>query len=636
VRRTCLPALLGATALGASLLSAPSTSAAEPDAGGARPPTAVAATSAPIPTRAAAAGLAGLAGLVQGEPVSIAGRAGKKGAVRLERRAGKRWVKVAQRRTDARKRYAFRLAAPAVTTTYRVAAVKGRWSTKPQVVRVTTQRGTVTVPDSTPAQVRLPASVAFSPARPGRPVLLQQRTGGAWTTVAQGTQDAGGRAVFTVEPDATTSYRAVTSGWKGAVAATSATDAIEVLPPRAEPWVTGYYAGWFWNNWYEPEDVDMTAMTHFVFGRVAPGGGGLGGEPGDVELGAVSAQEGPLSGAPYDGRSVEDYLVDEAHAAGKEALLMLGGDGLDGRGFVLSTTDAVRPRFVENVVDYLVAHDYDGVDVDWENCFGGTEEQCGEDITPAESHRRLLALILEIRAEMATRPRYRDDAGIITFPGYAQAKKWLEPGDTVEQWRADTAMLVDQYNLMSYGIGMIGFGPGWDSWFTGALDGEDRAGHPFSIDSSVEAYVATGVPRERIGMGIGFYGMYFGPSITEPRQDFGDNDIYELNDVALAWSSLEEMGYLDHGELQWDEEASSTYRTYDEEFGEDGYVPESDPGRNAAGFLSYEDERSIAAKGDYTHETGLGGTILWVLNYGARADGSNPLLDAVKESFLGA
>ncbi|MDZ4234160.1 MAG: hypothetical protein U1C73_10470, partial [Dietzia sp.] len=54
-----------------------------------------------------------------------------------------------------------------------------------------------------------------------------------------------------------------------------------------------------------------------------------------------------------------------------------------------------------------------------------------------------------------------------------------------------------------------------------------------------------------------------------------------------------------------------------------------------AGFLSYEDERSIAAKGDYTHETGLGGTIVWVLNYGARADGSNPLMDAIKESFLG-
>lgn len=605
-----LPALVAAATLGAGLLVATPT------------PTSHAAEQSPSPVATPS--------VVTGEPVAITGRAKARGKVRLERRAGQRWVKVAQRRTDAKRRYVFRFAAPAATTTYRARAVKGRWTSKPQVVRVTPQRGTVTVPSATQADTVLPATAQFTPARPGRPVQLQARVGsGAWRTVASGAQDARGASVFTVEPDATTSYRAVTGSWRGAVPATSATSAIRVLPPRDEPWVTGYYAGWFWNNWYEPEDVDMSAMTHFVFGRVAPGGGGLGGEPGDVELGAVTAQEGPLAFPPYDGRSVEDYLVQKAHAAGREALLMLGGDGLDGRGFVLSTADAVRPRFVENVVDYLVAHDYDGVDVDWENCFGGSADECGEEITAAESHRRLFALILEIRAEMATRARYADDPGLITFPGYAQATKWLEPGGKVEQWRAGTARLVDQYNLMSYGIGTTWYGEGWDSWFSGALDGEDQAGHPFSIDSSVDAYVATGVPRERLGMGIGFYGIYYGRTVTAPRQDLGENEVYETQDMALAWSRLEELGYLDHGELQWDEEASSTYRTYDE----GGFVPEADPGRAPAGFLSYEDERSIAAKGEYAQETGLGGTIIWVVNYGARADGSNPLLAAVGEAF---
>ncbi|MEI5672328.1 MULTISPECIES: glycoside hydrolase family 18 protein [unclassified Nocardioides] len=627
MRSTFLPTLLAAAALGAGLLTTvPGVS-----------PTATAAAAAPTVATTAPAAKAGT-GLVTGEPTAVWGKARHRGTVVLQRQAGKRWVPVAQRRTDRGRRYVFRFVAPAATTTYRVVAArkvrKKRWVSEPRVVRVTPQRGTVTVPAATQARTRLPATVAFTPARPGRPVQLQARVGSdAWRTVATARQDVRGGAVFVVEPTATTSYRAVTTGWYGAVAATSVTRAITVRAPRTEPWVTGYYAGWFWNSWYDPEDVDLTAMTHLVFGRVAPGGGGLGGEPGDVELGAVSAQEGPLSWAPYDGRSVEDYLVDEAHAAGTEALLMLGGDGLDGRGFVLSTADAVRPRFVENVVDYLVAHDYDGVDVDWENCFGGSADECGEDITAAESHRRLFALILEIRAEMATRPRYATDPGLITFPGYAQASKWLEPGDRVEQWRADTALLVDQYNLMSYGIGTTWFGAGWDSWFSGALDGEDRAGHPYSIDSSVDAYVATGVPRERMGLGIGFYGIYYGPTVTGPRQDLGGNDVYEIQDAALAWSRLEEMGYLSHGELQWDEEASSTYRTY-EEYGEAGFVPESDPNRNPAGFLSYEDERSIAAKGAYARETGLGGTIIWVLNYGARPNGDNPLLDQVRESFL--
>lgn len=572
--------------------------------------------------------------LLAGEQVSIVGRAQEPGKVRLQRRAGKRWVKVAQRRTDAKRRYSFRIAAPASTTTYRVRSVRGRWTSAKRVVRVGPQAGTVSAPSATRPRTVLPVTAAFRPARPGRPVQLEARTGsGAWTAVGSGVQDAQGRTAFTAEPAVTTSYRAVTAGWRGAASATSRAASVEVRASGRTPWVTGYYAGWFWNNWYQPQDVDMTAMTHFVFGRVAPGGGSLGGEPGGIELGAVSAQE-PNPFPPNDGGTVEDWLVQEAHAAGTEALLMLGGDGFDGRGFVASTTDALRPTFVENVVDYLVAHDYDGVDVDWENCLGGPAQECGVDISDEEARRRLHALILELRAEMATRPRYADDPGLITFPGYAQAAKWLEPGGTVEQWRADTALLVDQYNLMTYGIGTTWYGEGWDSWFSGALDGEDLAGHPFSIDSSVEAYVATGVPRERLGMGIGFYGIYYGPTVTEPRQDLTHNDVYEVSDSTLAWSRLVEDGYLDHGQLSWDEAASSTYRTYDEEYGEQGYVPPSDRDREPAGFLSYEDERSIAAKGAYARETGLGGTILWVLNYGALPDGTNPLLDAVAESFL--
>lgn len=56
---------------------------------------------------------------------------------------------------------------------------------------------------------------------------------------------------------------------------------------------------------------------------------------------------------------------------------MLGGDGDDGAGFMLSSTDADRAAFVERIVDYLVEHDYDGVDVDWENCLDGARG-CGE------------------------------------------------------------------------------------------------------------------------------------------------------------------------------------------------------------------------------------------------------------------
>lgn len=647
MRSPYLPALVAASALAAGLLTTVPTAstAAEPPATPSRAvatPVALGTDPGSTASRAAAP-----ATLVAGEPTSISGKARKRGRVQLQRRAGKKWVKVAQRRTDRKRRYTFRLAAPAATTTYRVKATKGRWAGKTRVVRVTPQAGSLTVPATTQAQTVLPVAAGFTPARPGRPVRLEaQAAGGAWTTAGRGVQDALGRVSFTVTPTATTSYRAVSEGWRGAVPVASAAAPITVQAPRSKPWVTGYYAGWFWEGQYGPTDVDFDAMTHLVLGRVTPGGGHVfGGAPGDVmEAGGQTFHE-PSPWSPYKPDSVEEWMIDEAHRHGTEALLMLGGDAEAGMGFVASSADHVRGRFVRNLVDYLVEHDYDGVDVDWENCFGGEAWECGIDITEEESTRRLLALLLEIRAEMATRPRYAQDPGIITFPGYALNLNWLERGGKAKQWQADVALRVDQFNLMSYGIGTTWNQDGWSSWFSGALDGASREnGAPISIHSSIETYVRTGVPRSRLGMGIGFYGIYFGPLITGPRQPtWADpelerpaNEIYETNDVALAYSELESMGYLDHGELGWDEDAKSSYISYlDEPDPDGGYVPESDPARNPAGFLSFEDERSIAAKGEYARETGLGGTIVWVLNYGGLADGSNPLLDAVKESFLG-
>ena len=430
-------------------------------------------------------------------------------------------------------------------------------------------------------------------------------------------------------PAAAGTYHVVATS--AADATKSATATVRVAPATiaATPWVTGYYAGWFWDQMYPPEEVDMAAMTHFVFGRVAPGGGSLGGAPGTVVEGAGTAHRVGIPGAPDDTRSVEDYLVRRAHDAGIKALLMLGGDGDDGLGFLHSTSDAVRPTFVRTIVDYLVRHDYDGVDVDWENQLEGN---AGLGISADEARRRLKALIAEIRTEANARPRYQmpNRPIIITFPGYAVSINFLEPGGKVEQWQADVANMVDQYNLMSYGIGTAFNGAGWDSWFSGPLFGATGT-TPYDLKTSVDAYVATGVPRAKLGIGIGFYGIYYGARITGPRQPTQGNDIFEINDVALSYAELKRKGYLDNGTYRFDDTAQVGYRSY----AQPGYVPANDPGANPAGFLSYEDERSIAAKGQWVRETGVGGAILWTINYGYLPESrTNPLLAAVKQNFI--
>lgn len=579
--------------------------------------------------------------VIAGERISIAGKLPTRGKrpVVLQRYVQNRWTRVVSSRTSSRGRYSFAVVMPNRSASYRVLAPRARVGGKVRPAKiskvrrftVSAQGGRLAFPSVVVEGRPTAARATFAPARPGRAVTLQKQIGGTWVAVATTVQDAHGRASFTVEQNGTTTYRAVTMAWRGAAArGTASRTATVTPPPAAGPWVTGYYAGWFWDQMYPPERVDMSAMTHFVFGRVTPGAGSLGGQAGTVVEGAGTAHDPGLS--PDGSRSVEDYLVKKAHDAGARALLMLGGDSNDGAGFMLSSTDAARARFVDRIVDYMVEHNYDGVDVDWENCLDGARG-CGEaaDAEPEpaqEAQRRLLALLTEIRAEADSRPRYATTPVLVTFPGYPVNLNFLSDGK-VEPWQVAVATRVDQYNLMSYGIGTTWSGAGWLSWFSGALTGATSR-TPVDIESSIAAYVKSGVPRSRIGIGIGFYGIYFGPKVTGPRQDTAHERIYEVNDVALSYAELVRKGYLSHGRQLWDESAQSTYRTY----GSRGYVPANDPRSSPAGFLSYEDSRSIAAKGQWVKDTGVGGTIIWTLNYGwLPSSHTNPLLDAVKRAF---
>lgn len=455
------------------------------------------------------------------------------------------------------------------------------------------------------------------------------QAGCTWAVTEPGGGTVNGQGLYSA-PTAAGAYHVVATS----VANTSKTATATVTVTAAtasKPWVTGYYVGyyWDWNLAQPPQSLDYTAMTHLVLGRVAPGSGSLKGQPGELVLGGGQSFHGEGRAPDGSGDDVEDYMIRRAHAAGTKVLLMLGGDGDDGLGFLRSTTDAMRPTFVKRVVDYLVEHDYDGVDVDWENELDGNS---GLGVTAEEARRRLKALLVDLRYEASARARY-SGAGkrfLITHPGYPVNINFLEPGGKVEQWKADVAYLVDQYNLMSYGIGTTFSGAEWDSWFSGPIFGANGS-RPVDLKTSIDAYVATGVPRSKLGIGMGFYGVYYGPGITGPRQNTNKNSIFNFDDNALAYFELVRKGYLSHGTYHWDDEARVGYRTY----GAGGYIPANDPASDPAGFLTYEDERSIAAKGAWVRETGLGGTIIWTVNYGyLTSTGTNPLLAATRKAFI--
>lgn len=373
-------------------------------------------------------------------------------------------------------------------------------------------------------------------------------------------------------------------------------------PPPGSRWVSGYYAGWFW-SWYPPAVVDMTAMTHFIFGRYAPGGGTLGGKPGEVLEGA---------GTGHD-PSVEQFLINKGHGVGVKSLMMIGGAG-DGPGFDASTANpTIRKTFIDNILTRLAAKNYDGVDVDWEENLGTQQQQA-----------QAIALLTDLRTAGNKHPQFQPphDPIIITWPGF-----WANLNfKTVGPFQVQVASLVDQYNLMTYG--MAGVWSGWDSWHHSALL-DAQPSHPTSIEQSINEYVAAGVPKSKLGVGFGFYGLYYsnGP-VNAPRQTVGNSKL-EGADVENAYVNLVKDGAFKQssGQYIWDSVAKQGYYKY---------LPpwKRYPG-TVVGFLSFEDEQSIAAKGQWIKANGIGGSMIWTINYGCTnpANGDNPLLDAAKAAL---
>lgn len=489
---------------------------------------------------------------------------------------------------------------------------------------------TVTVRDGPPPA---PPAIARFGATPSR-VLVGDSTRLSWqaTNAVSCTASGGWSGSFApegeevVRPAASTSYTLACSNGTGQTATATtqvAVDAANPLPPvgglngtatpqsvrlgwnpvtQSGKWVTGYYAGWYWTM-YPPDAVDMSTMTHFIFGRYAPALGSLpGGRAGDLLEGAGNAHI-----------EVEDALIAKAHTAGVKAMMMIGGEN-DGPGFLAATANpTVRARFIQNILDKAVQKNYDGVDIDWE-----------ENLDTPEGRAQALALLRELRAASAQRPRYQATPLVLSWPGF-----WVNKNQPdVTSWHAEVAAAVDQFNLMTYS--MAGDW-GWLSWHHSPLFGAGDL-HPTSIESTVQAYLDAGVPRSKLGIGIGLYGAYYNNPVTGPRQSLqgmqgwmNNGDWMNFYQRLVEDNAFGQPGATRH----WDEVAKQSYITYTQPWWRSGETPVT--------YLSYEDEHSIAAKGQWVREQGLGGTLVWTVNYGyLPRQNANPQMQAVKQSFIAA
>lgn len=351
-------------------------------------------------------------------------------------------------------------------------------------------------------------------------------------------------------------------------------------------WIGGYYVG-YERGLQSPDQIDFTAVTHLMVGRVRP--------LADATL-ATDFDIDPAQGPIW-----AQAAVAAAHGAGRRAILMVGGAG-EVEGWRAAASPGNRPTFVGNLLAVMDQFDADGLDLDWEPIH-------------SQDHADVIALAQALRDA-------RPDM-LLTVP-----VDWI---NTNLQWNprpvgepaflAAIVPIFDQINVMSYE--MAAPYDGWHSWFASPLHGH-AVNTPSSAASSVQYYLDHGVPVHRLGIGIGFYGNCM-RGVSVPRQPVTPTN-WGGSDGAMSYRNIVSH-YLPAMTAHFDAEAGAPWL---------GNEVPGGIGPMQCNFVSYEDSKSIAEKGRFARDMGLGGAIIWTISQGhlPGAPGSDPLLDAVGEAFL--
>jgi chitinase len=193
--------------------------------------------------------------------------------------------------------------------------------------------------------------------------------------------------------------------------------------------------------------------------------------------------------------------VQLARETGACVLLTIGGPETKCAFAGATANTTVRGRFVENIVNTVVEHGYDGVDIDWEPL---------QDSDKA----RFTAFIRDLRRELKSRVSEAMLTAAVAFEFSTGAHKHTT---------SIVASVIDDLDfihLMAYGLS----GP-WDGWLTWHHSALFNAGETLpastrelpSADMMVNQYAGAGVPYEKMTLGLAFFGERAPRPAASPR-----------------------------------------------------------------------------------------------------------------------
>jgi len=373
-----------------------------------------------------------------------------------------------------------------------------------------------------------------------------------------------------------------------------------------------YFEGWaVYRNGdgkYDVEDIDPFLCTHLQFGFA-------GIDPVNYTIKSLD----PWNDL-YDnwGKGAYDRFTRlKLYNPNLKTLLAIGGwnEGSINYSDMVSVPER-RTKFIDSVVELLLKHKFDGLDMDWEYP-GGRPDSGGK----PEDRANYAALLREMRARF-------DEHGLLITAAVGAYYTFLEEAYDV----AALTETLDFINLMTYDF------HGWwdDHHYTGHNSplysrpeemNEDSPGYRRNSNDTVHTWLEHGARPEQLLMGLASFGHGFVLS------NQANNGLYEeARGGNPAGPYTQAAGYWGYNEVCEKVLLSTDWTTVRDEHIGAPYVYKDDV------WFGYDDEESIRLKSQYIIEMGLGGAMFWAIDtddFKGKCGEPNGLILAAAEELNG-
>jgi chitinase len=345
--------------------------------------------------------------------------------------------------------------------------------------------------------------------------------------------------------------------------------------------VVGYYTDWN-SQQLPPNKIDYSKLTHinYAFALV------------NTNTYAPTIQTA----------DVLADLVNNAHQNKVRVAVSIGGWTGSAPFSAMAADASKRSQFVKQTAAFVAKNNLDGVDIDWEYPGRPTNGVTGR----KDDSANFLKLLNELRQQL---PKGK----------YISAAELVQPFDGPNGPMIDVSAFagpLDFVQVMAYDVyGSWSSTTGPNAPFDPAKGGNEP---PVSFTTAAKAWSDAKFPREKIVMGLAFYGRsavtttalkpsdMYGPQNKNGAQSYGSTGTAGAGGV-WTWKDLRGQNILTS--VNAANKGTGWQRNWDN--------PTRTPwlynGKNKS-FISYDDPQSLAVKVDYVRKNGYGGVMIWALN----------------------